>query len=193
MTERTAIVDAATGSPESISAAMEIINAGDDIRAKLCKKLIKDVSDALSQSDLHSQVTLSPDPNNSNPKDKEWWQKKQGFTFFLNSKEDRYGIQFQFEHDGFKEFFFGIQENIGSTQINSEVSKKLSLEFQGSKSSQVWAWWCYLDESLIDWNKNIDAWLQIYKEAAPLAQKIMGQVEKIYNILKKNDLLKCLT
>jgi hypothetical protein len=183
MTETSAIVDAAINSPDNVRVAMEIVNAGKEIRERLCKKLQDDLHVAIGRSGLNSVVSLIFQDR--------WWEARRGFSFFLNSESDRYALEFQFFNKGFETFFLGFKEAVGNEENLSSVCEVLragELD-QGTKPADGFFWWRNLENPSVftHWGRYAEPWEQI--ATGKLAETIIGLVEKIRDALKDGGVL----
>lgn len=171
---------------ESLSSAIQIVKAMDNIKKELLEKFRNDLEASLKEKNLILDWNINS------------WQAYTGFNIQCSNKEQNFSLRFEFDRTGLNGFFWGIRrlsDDIYSDAVVwQNVNKLMSDEFYSGKSSQWWPWYSMLpnnefDIGLKDWSISEKPWCMIMNgELVPKIIEIADRVCKAKCLLNSDCL-----
>lgn len=185
MSEHQEIVNVVSNK-ENIAAAMAVFRSIPDVKEKLMKKLLSDLTDKCSMNDSLSLKILS-DKNFS----------ESGFAFcldFYKEKNQDISFTFEFSRSEFNGFCWGMRRKSSDYYDKhrwEHINEIISGDYGYKKTYEWWPWSTYADygmkEDYCNWQNNSQAWENIAN--GKLSEEIFNMALKIRTLFKDKEYL----
>jgi hypothetical protein len=182
MSDRRPIVDAATGSPKDVGAAMEVIFAARDIRRRLLTSLADQVRQACAASHPEWRVT-------SNIEDSKW---PALLIDYPDVARHQFGLVFETPTGRLNACYWGLrsksEDAVADVILHAKIAQALS---GGAAPTKRWPWSKWADArseigAEVDWETSSRPWTMI--ASGELAQRVVEAGERLHLALAAGGL-----